>query len=232
MRATVAPGNRVSDWLRRLRGVPLPGARVVRACERLGTGYGGAVISPAGLDRQSVVYSAGVGEDISFDLALIQRYGVTVHAFDPTPRSIEWVRAQRLPAEFVMHEYGLAARDGLLEFTPPRNPRHVSHTILAAADRGHAPIRVPVRSLPSIMAELGHDHIDLLKLDIEGAEFEVLEQLLVHGLDVRQIAVEFHHRFLGRLGFRRTEHVIGALNRAGYRACFVSREGKDFCLVR
>ena len=30
-----------------------------------------------------MVYSFGVGQDISWDLAMIERFGVTVHAFDP-----------------------------------------------------------------------------------------------------------------------------------------------------
>jgi len=34
----------------------------------------------------AVVYSLGIGEDISFDLALIEKYGARVHAFDPTPK--------------------------------------------------------------------------------------------------------------------------------------------------
>lgn len=41
------------------------------------------VIVPKGIDEQSVVYSFGAGKDISWDLALIKKYGLTIHAFDP-----------------------------------------------------------------------------------------------------------------------------------------------------
>ena len=51
---------------------------------------------------------------------------------------------------------------------------------------------VPCRSLTSIAAELGHERIDLLKLDIEGAEYEVLGTLLASDLRPRVLAVEFH----------------------------------------
>jgi hypothetical protein len=38
---------------------------------------------------------------------------------------------------------------------------------------------VPARSLDSIQRENGHDQIDVLKIDIEGAEVQVLAELLV-----------------------------------------------------
>ncbi|HEX3777949.1 MAG TPA: hypothetical protein VHV51_25955 [Polyangiaceae bacterium] len=58
---------------------------------------------PGWLDQDAVVYSFGVACDVSFDQALIAARGVTVHAFDPTPRSIEWVKTQVLPERFLFH---------------------------------------------------------------------------------------------------------------------------------
>ena len=65
--------------------------RIQVNCSRdfLGSEYGGYCMCPENIDRDCVVYSFGIGEDISFDLALIQRFGLSVYAFDPTPRSIE-----------------------------------------------------------------------------------------------------------------------------------------------
>jgi hypothetical protein len=88
----------------------------------LGTEYGGWTFNPELLGPDSVVYCAGIGEDISFDLGLIARFGVTVHAFDPTPKSIEWLRSQALPAKLVVHDYGIAPRDGRLTFYTHENP--------------------------------------------------------------------------------------------------------------
>ena len=62
--------------------------------ERLGSKYCGWEVAVEKITKDSVCYSFGVGEDVSFDLELINRFGVVVHAFDPTPRSINWVRAQ------------------------------------------------------------------------------------------------------------------------------------------
>ncbi len=165
--------------------------------------------------------------DISFDLALIERYGFTVHAFDPTPGSIRWVKNQTLPAEFVLHEYGLAAFNGEVTFHPPARDDYISHTLLEEGKSGRPPITVPVKSLSTIMAELGHPRIDLLKMDIEGAEYQVIENLKEGSLRPAQLLVEFHHRFPG-VGVSRTKTALQQLREMGYRLFSVSPSGEEF----
>jgi FkbM family methyltransferase len=54
-------------------------------------------------------------------------------------------------------------------------------------------VQVPGRSLTSLLQEIGWDQIDLLKLDIEGAEVEVLDSLDRVALSrIAQLTVEFH----------------------------------------
>jgi FkbM family methyltransferase len=198
--------------------------------ERFGSDYGGWEVAVDGLDHRSIVYSFGIGEDVTFDLALIERFGLTVHAFDPTPRSLRWTREQRLPASLVVHDYGIAARDGAYGFFPPANPDHVSHTILGGASTGGNAIMVPMKRLDTIMRELGHDRVDLLKLDIEGAEYEVIEALELSATRPRQILVEFHHRFPGA-GIAKTKAALSALRRTGYRLFAASRSGEEYGFV-
>lgn len=158
---------------------------------RLGSDYGGWTV-PVDLVRPgSLCYTAGAGTDITFDVALLE-FGCTVHAFDPTPSSIEHVRTQRLdttPA-FHFHPWAIWTRDGELRlYAPQIGDSNYSAADLQRTGRG---IVVPCRSLTSIASELGHERIDLLKLDIEGAEYEVLGALLASDLRPRVLAVEFH----------------------------------------
>jgi FkbM family methyltransferase len=185
---------------------------------------------PEGLSASSIVYSFGVGEEISFDRELIQRFGVTIHAFDPTPRSIGWVQAQTLPDRFVFHPYGVAAQDGLRRFTPPRNRQHVSHTVLQRDSPWDA-IEVPVQRLSTILRILDHTRIDLLKMDIEGAEYEVITDLVDSGIVVEQLLVEFHHRW-AEVGVSKTKHAIRQLSDAGYRIFSVSSSGEEFGFLK
>jgi FkbM family methyltransferase len=133
-------------------------------------------VIPTDLIRaNSVVYSGGVGEDVSFDLELIARAGCEVWAFDPTPRSIDFAR--RVHEErFHFLPIGLWSTDGPRRFYAPADPRHVSHSTLTR-DRSGEYFDADCRRVDTIMRDLGHERIDLLKLDIEGAEFEVLGSL-------------------------------------------------------
>lgn len=197
---------------------------------RLGSEYGGWEIIANGLDAQSVVYSFGVGEDASFDIALIERFGLSVHAFDPTPKSIDWVKRQGFPSQFVLHEYGVGASDGEVNFYPPEDASHVSYTMLERASTKSAVTTVPVKRLKTIMAELGHTRIDLLKMDIEGAEYEVIADLRDSDIRPAQLLVEFHHRFPG-VGARRTLKAVKDLRAIGYRVFFIASSNDEFGFV-
>jgi len=181
------------------------------------------------LPPASTVYSLGVGEDISFDLELIKRFGVTVHAFDPTPRTIEWISTQTIPAGFVFHPFGVGAVDGVCRFLPPRNPGHVSHSVIHR-DTPWPSIELPVHRLGTILRMLGHERIDLLKMDIEGAEYGVIRDLLDAEIRVGQLLVEFHHRWR-EVGIELTQKTIRDLNEAGYRIFHVSARGDEYSFL-
>lgn len=202
--------------------------------ERLGSDYGGWTINPTLIGKGSVVYSFGIGEDVSFDVAMIERFGCMVHAFDPTPRSIEWVKAQqksgKIPAGFVLHEYGIAAHDGTVSFFAPDNPAHVSHTMVEGATSGKQ-ITVPVKRLTTILRELGHTHVDLLKMDIEGAEYDVVEDVLKSGVRVPQMLVEYHHRF-ANIGPGKTQGSIDLLGANGYKLFKISESAEEYSFLK
>ncbi len=81
------------------------------------------------------------------------------------------------------------------------------------------------------MRERGHSRVDVLKLDIEGAEYDVLHQLCEQQIDCGQILVEFHHH-LRQFPFARTKAAIERLNECGYRVFHVSRNGYEVSLIR
>jgi FkbM family methyltransferase len=203
------------------------------ACPRqmLGSDYGGYCVYPADLSPKSVAYCFGVGRDLSFELGLIERFGLTVHGFDPTPGSVAWVERQSLPERYCFHPWGVAARDGLAAFRPPDDPSHISHTMLDSAAAEDRSVQLPVKRIGTIARELGHERIDILKMDIEGAEYEVIDDLLGSGLHVAQILIEFHHQFDG-VPLRRTLRAVRRLNRAGYRSFHISQRRREFSFLR
>ena len=217
---------------RRISGKPRQGVELELPCVRLGTDYGGYAVLTDAVNADSIVYSFGLGEDISFDLALMERTGCQVFGFDPTPRSIAWVRAQQLPPGFHLHELGVAGYDGTASFTPPRDPTHVSHSMAAPVGNAGASgnIQFEVRRLQTLMKDLGHDRLDLLKMDVEGAEYEVIDDLLAQGLRPRQLLVEFHHGAHG-ISLAKTESALKQLREAGYAIFDAQPSGHEFSLA-
>ena len=181
---------------------------------------GGWWFSPDGLDDDSIVYSLGVGDEINFDLALVDKYGVEVFAFDPTPNSVDMLDASRLPDKFHFHPWAVTAKDGTLEFYPrlkkDGTKSDVMFTMIPEEETLDDVIEVPAYCLSTIIGKLGHTHIDLLKMDIEGAEYEVLDGLLDSPVLPTQLLVEFHHRFVEN-GIDRDLPAHRAITRRGIR---------------
>jgi len=191
--------------------------------------------SPQDLGPDSIVYSLGVGEDIAFDLALIAQYDVQLHAFDPTPNTIDMLAKRNLPPHFCFHPWAVAASDGPQTFFPRTRKdgraSAVMYTTIATGGLSDDAITVPAYSLPSIARQLGHSHIDLLKMDIEGAEYDVLTGLLASPVRPTQLLVEFHHRFPG-IGLPKTAAIIKQLRAAGYKIIAVSETGREVSFLR
>jgi FkbM family methyltransferase len=196
---------------------------------------GGWWFAPEGLDADSIVYSLGVGDDIDFDLSVIEKYGVEVHAFDPTPSAIDMLNQKDLPQRFEFHPWAVTATDGSLTFYPrlrrDGTKSDVMYTMIAEEETRDDAIEVPAYSLATISEKLGHTRIDLMKMDIEGAEYEVLDGLLSSPIKPTQLLVEFHHRFPG-IGLEKTADLIERLRGAGYKIFAISEIGREVSFLR
>ena len=176
-----------------------------------GNKYGGFYVCPNLLSSSSIVYSFGIGEDISFDKSIIEEFQCDVFGFDPTPKSIDWVNTQRLPKKFHFFEYGIDNVSGTAKFYLPRNPVFVSGSIFANTNLiTNETIDVQMKSFQDIVSDLGHKKIDILKMDIEGSEFHVLESIFKANINIDQILIEFHDRFFkdGKARLKRAEKIL------------------------
>ncbi|HEX4850489.1 MAG TPA: FkbM family methyltransferase, partial [Puia sp.] len=104
-----------------------------------------------------------------------------------------------------------------LKFYSPGLQDYASHSIYLFKDSKDY-IEAPVDSLKNLMKTLGHSRIDLVKMEIEGAEYGVLDTIVKDKLDVRMIMVEFDEIFHSKgLGFRyRIKRSSDQLKKAGY----------------
>ncbi len=175
---------------RQLGDLPLtPGPPIVP----LGSTPGGWELPDGVLRPGAICYCVGSGGDISFDIELIHRYGAIVRAVDPVPE-YEQAALHEAAAEpnFSFRRAALAAFNG-----PVRMQVHheaVSHSVSAAGlYDSHQWIEAEGRTLKSLMRDFGDERMDLLKVDVEGAEYELLPTLNLRSTGAKVFATQLHH---------------------------------------
>jgi FkbM family methyltransferase len=183
-------------------------------------------ICPDGLNSESIIYSGGVGEDISFEHQLIKRFGCEVYLLDPSPTGVETMkRSENKNAKLRFFQLALAARPGLLKMAPP-----VAGNFSWFADKNAAAgIEVPSTDLSTLMAKNGHDHIDLLKLDIEGCEYEVIDDILNRHIPVRQICADFDYGYVPGVTRGQAIRAMLKLHLRGYR--LIKQDGANHTFI-
>ena len=182
-----------------------------------GNSYGGFYINPSLLNSNSIVYSFGIGKDISFDRKCIKKHKCQVYGFDPTPKSVNFIKQQRLPDGFFFYDYGITeSESGVVDFYLPKNPKAVSGSLVKNDIIDSSKIvSVQMKSFDDIVKMLKHKYIDVVKMDIEGSEYLVLEKILDMNFEIGQFLVEFHDRLLSNEKYK-SKNVVEKMNQKGY----------------
>lgn len=185
--------------------------------EKLGTEYGGWYVpNDINLNENSIIYSGGVGEDISFDLSISKKYNSNIFLIDPTEKSkkhynevINFYKNKTTFTGNIQPDYyekisnlqpniekifyldiGLWSKPDTLKFYKQDNENYVSQSLIDGMFGVNYDI-VNVDTIKNIMVKLNHHYIDLLKLDIEGAEIKVLEQMFNDNIYPKYLCIEF-----------------------------------------
>jgi FkbM family methyltransferase len=216
--------------------------------KKLGTAYGGWTIPADLLGKDAICYLAGAGEDISFDVSLARQIRCPVWIFDPTPRSrqhfdkvIEAAKTGRpfyvnanepydidAASALLLHfiPVGLWDRTDTIRFFAPKDETHISHSISNLQNTSHF-FEARVQRLSDIMRTHGHSHLDLLKLDIEGAEYEVLQSILEDKINIKILCVEFHPDKDGNI--QQVQSALDKMKANGY--SIIARDEMDFTFL-
>lgn len=157
-----------------------------RADRRIGT-IAGHSFFPALLSSEAVVVDLGMNRG-DFSLAIIERFGCRVIGVEPDDRVS--IRSEA-PPELSVESAAVGGKDGSIRlFRAPGLDATVHAELVPPGAEWRD---VPVLSLKTIAERHDLDRIDLLKVDIEGAEIETLlgapSEILERAV---QISVEFH----------------------------------------
>lgn len=211
----------------------------------LGSKYGGWTVQEEPYLEECIVVSCGLGEDASFDVEFAARYHANIIIVDPTPRAIAHFESlsRRLgqSAECIYSNGGnqptnayslesvsegqlqlvpkaLWIEDGSIEFYAPEDSSHVSYSIKFKSSKHEAArIAVPATTIESVLADIDYARFALLKMDIEGAEVDILSEIDKWPALPKQILVEFDVlRMPGAQSKTEVQRVDGLLRSKGY----------------
>ncbi len=228
--------------------------------KRLGSSYGGwCFVDEPELER-SLVISCGLGEDGSFDVEFASSYDANIVIVDPTPRAIRhfnelvsrigegrrqgYTETGEQPVDcydlrnikagqLKLCDMALWNEDTVLRFFMPSNPKHVSHSIINFQNNyatDTAFIEVNSITINNLLERCEINDVAILKLDIEGAEVEVLIDMLSKNIYPRQVLVEYDEISKpSKKSRERVESAHDALMAAGY--LLIHREHTNFTYI-
>jgi FkbM family methyltransferase len=119
---------------------------------------------------------------------IAQRFGCTVHAFEPIQQFADAARDHCASlAKVTVHAFGLAAEDATatisLEGDASSRNRGTADTVIAT-----------FRNAANVFSELGLRDIEFMMMNIEGDEYALIPSLIDTGVmaSVQQLQVQFH----------------------------------------
>lgn len=148
-------------------------------------------ILPNNLSKNSIIYSCGIAENTTFDDAISKKFDCDVFMFDPTKESKKFMDTNINP-KLKFFNIGIWKFDGNIKFYSDTDNINLSVTNLFHTKTYKV---LPCKSIATLMKEHKQNIIDVLKMDIEGASFEILNDLLNKNIYPKQIVVELERPF-------------------------------------
>lgn len=149
-------------------------------------------------NKLSVVIDAGCGHEAEFSRHLIEKYGLQAFGVDPTRKHTPFLKIleDTTKGKFRCLPLAVTPINGFITFHESRQNESgsilSSHTNMQNDDT----ITYSVESvnLKGLVQRIGATPVDFLKLDLEGAEYELLNEIGDEDINAfKQIFIEFHH---------------------------------------
>lgn len=196
-----------------------------------GSQYGGFLIDFDIIKEGSTVISAGIGEDISFDVGIIERKGCKIIGIDPTPKSHAFIESFPKLENYKLIKDALHVSDGeIIEMYKNKREDHVSESIYPthAGVKEYDSYYSETISLPTLFRE--NKDISVVKMDVEGAEYDIFANLSEIPETVRQVCVEFHH-FCTDKTIEDTKSIINKMKTLGFEHYIENPSGKSLAEI-
>lgn len=139
-------------------------------------------LTHAGRIQNPVTISIGSKGDMSFESEMYHRLNATIHTFDPTLTKEQKQEMGSIPF-LTFHDAGLSGKNEI-KATLATFPRGLRNAVLLTA--------------PQLLEEAGATYIDIFKIDCEGCEYGVVDDMVAlydrNTVPFGQILMEIHFR--------------------------------------
>lgn len=186
------------------------------------------------LNTNSIVVDVGCADDPDYSEHIINTHGCKCYGVDPTKKHFNALSIveNKYKGLFFHLPFAVVNQSGKIYFH--ESVENASGSIL----NDHVNIKkdevvtyeVEALSITDLKNRIG-SKIDILKLDLEGAEFGLIENLNKEDLvDIDQIFIEFHHHSIDRYKLEDTTRLVNKLESFGFSS--FSLDGVNFLLYK
>jgi len=178
-----------------------------------------------------VAIDVGIGDDPDFSKYLIYNYKMESFGVDPTRKHSCGLQCiEKAIPEFHYLPYALGTEDGRITFFEPAiyDSGSVLESHLNMIRDSYTSYPVEMVTLGTLLQIVNKEHIAIMKIDIEGYEFELIDHLDGETLKpISQLIIEFHHGTVKRYTFKDTIQAIKKIEGFGMKSLLFN--GRD-CL--
>lgn len=165
------------------------------------------------LNRTSKIVDLGMNKG-EFARIMNSRHGCKVAGIEANP--VLAAKNADLTGSITCKNAAIAAHDGSVRFSINKENSEASTIVPDDTQLSETVVVVPSISLSTFFHEIAVEHIDLLKIDVEGAELDIVETTPADIIQqCTQISVEFH-TFLYPSHSERVEEAIARLAGLGF----------------
>jgi FkbM family methyltransferase len=174
------------------------------------------------LSKNSKVLDIGCGYKAEFSCHLIEKYGLTSYGVDPTRKHRVFLKQleENYNGLFKHVEMAVSSTNSSLIFYETQenesgsllqDHQNIVHDKVISYE-------VETRNIKTLIVGLGLKEVSLIKIDIEGAEYALLEDINRDTFNgAKQVFIEFHHHAFKSFTRTHTRKIIDRMTKAGYK---------------
>lgn len=190
---------------------------------------GGFAFVESLLQKKPIIFSFGLGENLTFSEGMRVAYDAEIYGFDPSIIAIDYYSRHWLKKDEKFHFFsmGLSNEDKVVTFYQPKfmdGSDHSCSEFLHYKSTVDGAYEVQLNSLATVLNKINFDKkrvIDIFKMDIEGSEFDVISTIFDNNLNIGQFCIEVHPRFFEN-GKEKNANMIKVMNEHNYSLTWVS----------